>query len=96
MRDDVLVAKKYKATGLLVRPFKAIKLHKAGSALAKLLQAMNPFSREKAQIEREDFVGDYSTRAWTTTVGWHLGASAVPDPVTQEVGLTFLSVSRNR
>jgi hypothetical protein len=93
-REDVFVAKKYKATGLLVRPFKALKLHKAGSALVNLLKAINPFSRKEVSTEGDDVIGTESTRAWTTTVGWHLGASAVPDPVTQEVGLNFLSVSR--
>jgi len=94
LRDDVIVGKKYTVTGLLVRPFKAIKLHKAGSGLVKLLQAINPFSREKGSPEDARFEGDLSTRAWTSSVGWHPGASGFPNAVTHEVGLTFVSVGR--
>jgi hypothetical protein len=93
-RDDIIVGKKYTVTGLLVRPFKAIKLHKAGSGLAKLLQAINPFSREKDATEEASFEGELSTRAWTSSVGWHPGASGFPNAVTQEGGLTFVSVGR--
>jgi len=93
-RDDVLVGKKYTFTGLLVRPIKAIKLHKAGSALVKLLGAINPFAREQDSGEERVFEGELSTRAWTSSVGWHPGASAFPNAVTHEVGLTFVSVGR--
>ena len=94
LRDDVIVGKKYTVTGVLVRPFKATKLHKAGSGLVKLLQAINPFSRGSDSTEEARFEGDLSTRAWTSSVGWHPGASGFPDAVTHEVGLTFVSVSR--
>ena len=94
LRDDVIVGKKFTVTGLLVRPFKAFKLHKAGSGLVKLLQAINPFSREKDSTEEVRYEGELSTQAWTSSVGWHPGASAFPNAVTHEVGLTFLSVSR--
>ncbi len=93
-RDDIIVGKKYTVTGLLVRPLKAIKLHKAGSALTKLLQAINPFSREKNSTEEARFEGELSTSAWTSSVGWHPGASGFPNAVTQEGGLTLISVSR--
>jgi hypothetical protein len=77
-----------------VRPIKAIKLHKAGSALTKLLQAINPFSREKNSTEEARFEGELSTSAWTSSVGWHPGASGFPNAVTQEGGLTIISVGR--
>jgi hypothetical protein len=93
-RDDVIVGKKYTVTGLLVWPIKAIKLHKAGSALTKLLQAINPFSRENDATEEARFEGELSTSAWTSSVGWHPGASGFPNAVTHEVGLTFVSVGR--
>ena len=68
-RDDVIVGKKFKVTGLLVRPFKAIKLHKAGGGLLKLLQAINPFSGTKDSPEEARFDGELSTRAWASSVG---------------------------
>ena len=94
LRDDVIVVKKFKVSGLLVRPFKAIKLHKAGGGLVKLLQAINPFSREKDSREETRFEGELSTRAWTSSVGWHPATPAFPNAVTHEGGLNFLSVGR--
>jgi len=93
-RNDVVATKKFKVTGLLVRPFKAIRLHKAGGALASLFQAINPFSREGESREDPRFVGELNTRAWSSSVGWRSGSSGIPNPVTHEVGLTVLSVSR--
>lgn len=94
IRDDVIMGKKYTVSGLLVRPFKAIKLHKAGSGLAKLLQAINPFSREQGPVEDVRFAGELSTRAWSSSVGWHPATPAIPNAVTHEMGLTFISVGR--
>ena len=93
--DDVLVGKKFTVTGLLVRPFKAIKTRKLGSGLVKMLQAVNPFSRGGDSTEHPRFDGELSTSAWSSTVGWRPGASGIPDPVTQEGGITFVSVGRS-
>jgi hypothetical protein len=78
----------------LVRPFKAIRFHKAGGALAGLFQAINPFSREKASTEEIRFEGELSTRAWSSSVSWRSSYSGIPNAVTHEIGLTALSVSR--
>jgi len=94
VRNDEIAGKKFKVTGFLVRPFKAMRLHKAGGALAGLFQAINPFSREKKSTEDTRFEGELSTVAWSSSVGWRSGSSGIPNPVTHEIGLTALSVSR--
>jgi hypothetical protein len=93
-RDDVIVGKKFTVSGFLVRPFKAFKGRKLGSGLVKVFQAFNPFSKGKDSTEEARFVGELSTQAWSSTVGWRPGASGIPDPVTHEVGLTLVSVGR--
>jgi len=93
-RDDVIVVKKFKVTGFLVRPFKAMRLHKAGSTVLSLFQAINPFSRGKGSTENPRFEGELSTVAWSSSVGWRAGDSGISNPVTHEIGLTALSVSR--
>lgn len=94
VRDDVLAVKRFKVTGFLVRPFKAIRLRKAGSAVASLLQAINPFVREKKPTEDARFEGELSTIAWSSSVGWNAGFSKLANPVTQETGVPLLTVSR--
>ena len=94
VRNDELSGKKFKVSGFLVRPFKAVRLHKAGSAVASLFQAINPFSRENAITEKTRFEGELSTIAWSSSVGWRAGGSSFSNPITHEVGLTALSVSR--
>ena len=94
VRNDEIAGKKFKVTGFLVRPFKAMRLHKAGGALAGLFQSINPFSREKASTEAARFEGELSTVAWSSSVGWRASHSGFSNPVTHEVGLTALSVSR--
>ena len=94
LRKDEVTVKKFKVTGFLVRPFKAMRLHKAPGAVASVFQAINPFSREKEITERTRFEGELSTVAWSSSVGWRAGNSGMSNPVTHEVGLTALSVSR--
>jgi len=94
VRSDEIAGKKLTVTGFLVRPFKAMRLHKAGGALAGLVQAINPFSREKESTENARFEGELSTVAWSSSVGWRAGNSGISNPVTHEIGLTALSVSR--
>jgi hypothetical protein len=94
LRKDEVSVKKFKVTGFLVRPFKAMRLHKAPGAVASVFQAINPFSREKGTTENPRFEGELSTVAWSSTIGWRAGNSGMSNPVTHEVGLTALSVSR--
>jgi hypothetical protein len=94
VRKDEVAGKKFKVTGFLVRPIKAMRLHKAGGAMASLFQAINPFSREKSPTKDTRFEGELSTVAWSASVGWRVGGSNFANPVTHEVGLTALSISR--
>lgn len=94
VRKDEVAGKKFKVTGFLVRPFKAMRLHKAGGAVVSVFQAINPFSREKESTENARFEGELSTVAWSSSVGWRAGCSGISNPVTHEMGLTALSVSR--
>lgn len=94
VRKDEIVGKQFKVTGFLVRPFKAMRLHKAGGAVASLFQAINPFSREKTSAQDARFEGELSTVAWSSSIGWRVGGSSFANPVTHEVGLTALSISR--
>lgn len=94
LRKDEVTVKKFKVTGFLVRPFKAMRLHKAPGALASVFQAINPFSREKKSTEHMRFEGELSTAAWSSSVGWQAGFPKMANPVTQEYGMTALSVSR--
>ena len=48
-----------------------------------LLESVNPFAPLKQKNEPTR-IYHLSTRAWTTTVGWHPGASAFPDAITHE------------
>ncbi|HEX5218260.1 MAG TPA: hypothetical protein VFZ59_01730 [Verrucomicrobiae bacterium] len=93
VRKDEVTVKKFKVTGFLVRPFKAMRLHKAPGAVASLFQAINPFSRETI-TENTRFEGELSTVAWSSTIGWRAGNSGISNPVTHEGGLTALSVGR--
>ena len=94
VRKDEIAGKKFKVTGFLVRPFKAMRLNKAPGAAASLFQAINPFSREQKITATTRFEGELSTVAWSSSVGWNAGFSKMANPVTQETGLTALSVSR--
>jgi len=93
-RDDVLAVKKFKVTGFLARPFKAIRLRKAGSAVTGLFQAINPFARQKKPAADARFEGELSTIAWSSSVSWNTGFSKMANPVTQETGVPLLTVSR--
>src|SRR5262245_26428021 len=64
---DEIAGKKFKVTGFLVRPFKAMRLHKATGAVASIFQAINPFSREKDSKENKRFEGELSTAAWSSS-----------------------------
>lgn len=94
VRNDEIVVKKFKVTGFLVRPFKAIRFRKAGSAVAGLFQAINPFSREQPVKPDARFEGELSTVAWSSSIGWRVGGSSFANPVTHETGLNLLSVGR--
>lgn len=94
VRNDEVAVKKFKMTGFLVRPFKAMRLHKAPGAVASVFQAINPFSKEKASTQDKRFEGELSAVAWSSSIGWRAGNSGMSNPVTQETGLTALSVSR--
>jgi hypothetical protein len=94
VRKDEVAGKKFKVTGFLVRPFKAMRLHKAPGAVASLFQAVNPFSREKEITDDTRFEGELSKVAWSSTVGWRAGNSGIPNAVTHEFGMTAVSVSR--
>lgn len=94
VRNDEVAGKKFKVTGFLVRPFKAMRLHKAGGAVASVFQAINPFSQEKGSTENARFEGELSTVAWSSSIGWRAGNSGMSNPITHEIGLTALSVSR--
>ena len=93
-RNDEVSGKKFKVTGFLVRPFKAMRFHKAPGAVVSIFQAINPFSREKQTTENPRFEGELSTAAWSSSVSWNAGFPKLANPVTQENGLTALSIGR--
>jgi hypothetical protein len=78
--QDVIVGKKLELSGPLVRPLKVKRL---GDVPKALLQLINPLAVTERKVEFET-TRQLSTRAWATTVGWHPGASAFPDPMTHE------------
>ena len=59
------------------------------------LKAVNPLAPTDAKEAPATVAGE-SPRAWTTTVGWHPGASAFPDPTTHESKLSLITVSGAR
>ena len=88
--QDVIVGKKIELRGPLVRPLKVKRLHDVPKAL---LQLINPFAVPEPKVEFES-TRDTSTRAWATTVGWHPGASAFPDPMTHESSMGLFTLGR--
>jgi hypothetical protein len=87
--QDVIAGKKVELRGPLVRPLKAKKLRDVPKAL---LQLINPFAVPEPKVEFES-THETSTRAWATTVGWHPGASAFPDPMTHESSMGLFTLS---
>ena len=87
--SDVIVGKKAELSGPLVRPLKVKKL---GDVPKVLLQLINPLAVSERKIELET-TRQLSTRAWATTVGWHPGASAFPDPMTHESSMGLFTLS---
>jgi hypothetical protein len=87
--QDVIVISKTQATHLHAPPSKGAKLR---DFPRRFLHSINPFART-APAEQVQRTGSLSPRAWTSTVGWHPGQSAFPDPLTHEssMGMTVLS-----
>jgi len=79
--------------GPLVRPAKGENLW---DVPVQLLRMFNPFAptESRPQPETLPLTKGESLRAWTTTVGWHPGSSAFPDPPTGELGLTLATLRR--
>jgi len=88
-RSSVMVTRNVEATGPLVRLFKG----RIREAPKRFLQLINPFASGDEQ-SRIDAPKGLSPRAWTTVVGLHPGASAFPEPMTHEGGITLISASR--
>jgi hypothetical protein len=88
-RSSVMVTRNVEASGPLVRLFKG----RIREAPKRFLQLINPFASgdEQARIAAPKGL---SPRAWTTVVGVHPGASAFPEPMTHEGGITLISASR--
>ena len=90
----VALGSKYQLTGPLVRPFTGLRTRGFWSLPLRLLQAVNPFAAKRVDDDTGHAAG-LSTRAWSTLVGWHPGASAFSDPVTHEPAMDLISVGRN-
>jgi hypothetical protein len=90
VKQDVIDTQHLRLSGPLVRPMKAKRLREVPR---RLFHAINPFA---PQEDTDEFKGmaRVSSQAWTTTVGWHPGASAFADPVTHESKMGLISVSR--
>jgi hypothetical protein len=86
---DTVVKKNLRISGPLVRPFKAKKIVELPK---RVLHLINPFARPEAK-EGVENTRELSSRAWTTTVGWHAGGSSFQDAVTHEPTMTLISVS---
>jgi hypothetical protein len=88
-QSDVIVKKKLRVSGPLVRPFKAKKITEVPR---RLLHLINPFARPEPKEGLEN-IRDLSPRAWTSIVGWHSGGSSFQDAVTHEPTMSLISVS---
>src|SRR5258705_4665293 len=72
VKPDVIERQHLRLSGPLVRPMKAKRLREVPQ---RLFHAINPFARSE---ETDEFKGlpRVSSQAWSTSVGWHPGASA--------------------
>jgi hypothetical protein len=90
-QSDVVRGKHFQVSGPLVHMAKS----KSGwDVPRRFLHLINPFAKREPQapIERVPYV---SPNAWTTTVGWHPGASAFDDPFMRcDGGIGLITVSR--
>jgi hypothetical protein len=90
VKPDVIETKNLRFSGPAVAPFKAKRLREVPR---RVLHAINPFAKQEEPPEFEG-LPRVTSQAWTTTVGWHPGASAFADPVTHESRLGLISISR--
>ena len=88
-RSDVIVKKKFRFSGPLVRPFKAKKVKEVPR---KFLEMINPFARSEPKEGLEN-LRDLCPRAWSSTVGWSTGAG-FRSPVNHESQMNLISVNR--
>jgi len=87
---DVVRGKHFQVSGPLVHVAKSKTLW---DAPRRFLHLINPFAKREpqARIERLPYV---SPNAWTTTVGWHPGASSFDDPFMRcDGGIGLITVS---
>ena len=88
--SDVVVKKNVRISGPLVRPFKAKRIVEFPK---RVLQLINPFARSEPKEGSENYSREISSRAWSTTVGWHTGGNPFQEAVTHEPTMTLMSVS---
>jgi hypothetical protein len=87
--ERVIVKRKLRISGPLVRPFKA----KTGSEFSKrVVHLFSPFASEDSSTQAEPS-GPVSSRAWSTMVGWNPGRSAFPDDTWHEPQLRLISIN---
>jgi len=91
-KQQTVQTKTLEVSGPLVRPVKA---KNAGDLAKRVLQLFNPFAPAEPQ-ERITRVGQTSSVAWTTTVGWSPGTSAFPDETTHTPSVSLVSASLSR
>ena len=90
-KTDVIQGKHFQVSGPLVHVAKSKSIW---NAPRRFLQLINPFAKREPQPRIERLPG-VSPNAWTTTVGWHPGATALDDPFRRcDGGIGLVTVSR--
>ncbi len=88
--QEVVISKKLRAIGPLVRPFKASRFWEFPG---RLLHSINPFARTEPREEMHRNRA-LSPSAWATVVGWYPGQSSFPDPLSHESSMGLISLGR--
>ena len=88
---DVIQGKHFQVSGPLVHVAKSKSIW---SAPRRFLYLINPFAKREPQL-RIERLPDVSPNAWTTTVGWNTGKTALDDPFRRcDGGIGLVTVSR--
>ena len=88
--SEVTVGKNLKVSGPVVHVSKARRVLEVPRRIGHLI---NPFAPTE-HVEEVQRTPRLSSRAWSTTVGWHPGGSSFPDATTHEPSMTLLTVGR--
>ena len=86
----VVTTKRFEVSGPMVQPFKEKTI---GNFPGRLLRLVNPFAKGEPKEPVIEARG-VSPRAWSSTVGWRVGASTFADAVDHESSLGLVSVGR--